>query len=418
VKNLKEVARTTNDYTILYVEDDIESAKIIIEYLSSLFREVVFAENGEQGLGLYKQMNFDIVLTDINMPVMGGLDMSAEIKKINNSQSIIIISAYSDIKLFISSIQLSIDGYIIKPINFDDMNNLLYKVGKKIENFRQNEKNEKELKKFVEKMSQKNTELAQYREILDNVAVVSITDKNGVITYVNDYFCEVSGYFKEELIGSNHNILSHKDTPKNIYKNLWETIQNGNVWTGTLKNRTKEGETYFGKTIIMPIYDDDHEKINEYISVKFLTTQEEKEKRNFKKKVINNYQELRKNDYELNKKNKYLEKTIEKLNLEELHKNTTISQISEKNKKLLSQITFYESEARKKDLKFIKSFEATRATLVKTTDLYKKTLVKNESIQEENTFIKKDNRLKNIEIEKLNERISKQSSMIAQLEKS
>ena len=75
--------------------------------------------------------------------------------------------------------------------------------------------------------------------------LVSETDEKGVITYVNDYFMEVSGYSKEELIGEPHNILRHPDMPKVIFKLLWETIQAGENINAVVKNLAKDGRYYW-----------------------------------------------------------------------------------------------------------------------------------------------------------------------------
>ena len=66
--------------------------------------------------------------------------------------------------------------------------------------------------------------LEQYRKTLDETAIVSKTDKHGIITFVNDKFCKISGYSEDELIGKPHNIVRHPDTPKSFFKNLWTTI--------------------------------------------------------------------------------------------------------------------------------------------------------------------------------------------------
>ncbi len=79
---------------------------------------------------------------------------------------------------------------------------------------------------------------------LDGV-VISETDLKGIITFSNRKFCEISGYTKSELLGENHSILRHPDIPKAVYKNLWDTIQKGEIWTGTIKNIRKDGRYYW-----------------------------------------------------------------------------------------------------------------------------------------------------------------------------
>ncbi|QOY51474.1 PAS domain-containing protein [Candidatus Sulfurimonas baltica] len=78
-----------------------------------------------------------------------------------------------------------------------------------------------------------------------NDFLVSQTDAKGNILFANDDFCKVAGYTLEELIGKPHNIVRHPDMPKAAFKSLWETVKNGKVWTGYVKNRTKDGGFYW-----------------------------------------------------------------------------------------------------------------------------------------------------------------------------
>lgn len=107
--------------------------------------------------------------------------------------------------------------------------------------------------------------LEQYKQVLDKSAVVSKTDKKGVITYINKSFSNVSGYSKEEVLGKLHNVVRHPDTPKSQFKKLWNNIQTGSVWNGILKNKRKDGESYYTRATILPIKDSDG-NILEYIS--------------------------------------------------------------------------------------------------------------------------------------------------------
>ena len=82
--------------------------------------------------------------------------------------------------------------------------------------------------------------LEEYKKALDESSIVSKADLNGIITYVNDKFCQVSGYTKEELIGKNHNIIRHPDTKKDFFTQLWNTINQKKIFNGIIKNRKKE----------------------------------------------------------------------------------------------------------------------------------------------------------------------------------
>lgn len=83
--------------------------------------------------------------------------------------------------------------------------------------------------------------------------IVSSTDLEGVVTYANRKFCEISGYSKEELVGSNHNIIRHPDMPGSAFEDLWSTINQGHTWEGVVKNLRKDGKYYWVHTFITPI---------------------------------------------------------------------------------------------------------------------------------------------------------------------
>ncbi|QFR49620.1 EAL domain-containing protein [Sulfurimonas lithotrophica] len=107
--------------------------------------------------------------------------------------------------------------------------------------------------------------LKQYKLILDKSAVVSKTDTDGFITYVNSSFSKISGYSKDEIIGKKHNIIRHPESPKSQFRSLWKRIKRGKVWKGLIKNKNKNGNSYFNNTTILPIKNADGDII-EYIS--------------------------------------------------------------------------------------------------------------------------------------------------------
>lgn len=92
-------------------------------------------------------------------------------------------------------------------------------------------------------------------ELLDKEIIISKTDRFGLITYASTAFEKISGYSKNELIGKSHNIIRHPDMPKSLYENLWNTIQNGKIWQGEIKNIHKDGTEYWVNAIITPNFD-------------------------------------------------------------------------------------------------------------------------------------------------------------------
>jgi len=124
-----------------------------------------------------------------------------------------------------------------------------------------------------------------YKRAIDKSSIVSKTDLRGIITYANDMFCKVSGYTREELIGSSHNIVRHPDVPKKTFKEMWDTIQSKKIWKGVVKNRKKNGTSYIVNATIIPILDNRGEII-EYVAVRHDITELEKSKEEIKKQRI------------------------------------------------------------------------------------------------------------------------------------
>ncbi len=156
MNNLKLLKTLANDLTVLYVEDDMQIQHEMHKYMSNFFKHIVTANNGLEGLEAYKKEHFDIVITDLSMPKMNGLDMLQKIKEKNENQIRLITSAHSESTYMINAIKIGIDGYIIKPFDYEQLNYELFKVTEKIKKFKENEDYKKHLKHMVE---QKTSEL-------------------------------------------------------------------------------------------------------------------------------------------------------------------------------------------------------------------------------------------------------------------
>jgi len=143
---LKTIAK---DYTLLYVEDEELLNKSTANYLRKFFLKVDVAENGEDGLKLYTQNHYDLVVTDILMPKLNGIEMLQKIKQINYEQETIIISAYSDSSYFTEAIMLDVSGYILKPIDFKQMNKTLLRSVSKLSLKHENEVYKTNLEEMV-----------------------------------------------------------------------------------------------------------------------------------------------------------------------------------------------------------------------------------------------------------------------------
>ncbi len=116
-----------------------------------------------------------------------------------------------------------------------------------------------------------------YKMAIDESSIVSKTDPQGVITFANKKFCEISGYSQEELLGKPHNIIRHPEMSKEVFHELWQTIKAKEIWHGIVKNKTKEGGYYIVDATILPIVDNKGNVV-EYVAVRHDITELERSK--------------------------------------------------------------------------------------------------------------------------------------------
>ncbi|MGE7184985.1 PAS domain S-box protein [Peribacillus sp. NPDC006672] len=128
-----------------------------------------------------------------------------------------------------------------------------------------------EYKRVVEELEKSVHKLVDFQFALDASSIVAITDQKGTIKYVNDQFCRISKFSKEELIGQNHRIINSGFHSKEFFNDLWKVISSGNVWKGEIKNMTKDGTYYWVDTTIVPFLDE-HNKPYQYLAIRHEVT--------------------------------------------------------------------------------------------------------------------------------------------------
>ncbi|KAA8485030.1 PAS domain S-box-containing protein [Arcticibacter tournemirensis] len=141
--------------------------------------------------------------------------------------------------------------------------------------------------------------LNAYQQAVNSAAIVSITDKRGIITYVNELFCQISKYQENELVGNNHRIINSNYHPKSFFSSLWRTISTGNVWHGEVRNKAKDGSFYWVDTTISPMLNNDGH-ITHYLSIRSLITERkrlEKERERLLSELTQKYNALMQFNY-------------------------------------------------------------------------------------------------------------------------
>lgn len=176
---------TKHNISILYVEDEENVRVMLSRFLQRFCSELYVAENGEEGVELYKEYQPDIVISDIKMPKMNGLEMVQKIKDIDNSQLVLLLTAHSDSEYLFEAINLNVDGYILKPIDLDIVHDKITQLIEIIEN----QKAVEALKESEEKF-----------RTLTQISLTGIFIYHEKFIYVNPAFCEITGYTQEELL--------------------------------------------------------------------------------------------------------------------------------------------------------------------------------------------------------------------------
>ncbi|MFW9626470.1 MAG: EAL domain-containing protein [Sulfurospirillum sp.] len=253
IASLKQMSK---GMTLLYIEDDPQARDAANSLFSDFFDDVIVGFDGEDGARLFASNyhKIDLVITDITMPRMNGIEMIHAIRQINPDIAIIVLSAHNETSFLTQTIEAGVDGYLIKPLNVTLLIRSIGKVVEKLHLRYENKKNSLLLK--------------QYENITNTSSIISKTDPKGVITFVNEKFCQISGFTKEELIGKPHNVIRHPDMPKTAFRDLWRTIKDEKrTWQGIVKNRAKNGDTYYVKTTVQPILNPEGE-VQEYISLR------------------------------------------------------------------------------------------------------------------------------------------------------
>jgi len=254
IQKLNELQSKFSYITVLYVENDLVTQQYIVDFLSKIFDNLIVVSDADEALQKFQDNHIDIVITAIDIPKINGIEMIKKFKTLDDDFHVIVLSNNHEVDILLQSIQLHVDGYVFKSQDIKELLALIEKV----------------LQSHIHAYDAKNSKyyLDQYLALIDKSSIISKTDTQGVITYVNDSFCKISGYSRKEIIGQRHSITRHHESSDDTYQQIWNTIKvREETWEGILKNRSKSGSSYYVRTIITPIKNIEGETV-EYIAIR------------------------------------------------------------------------------------------------------------------------------------------------------
>ena len=270
--------------TILIADDSSLEKEQLKEIFTNRNYKVLKASNEKEILNLVDTNKIDLMLLDLELGNLNAYDFLLKNKKtILDKLKIKVLFLAENISsnLLRDAFRLGVREIIKKPFTLEE---LILKTDMFI--------NDKDIEDEVFCKTQL---LNQYKNTVDRSYIVSKTNENGIITYINEAFCKISGYTQEELLGNPHTIVRHPNTNSNLFKTMWHTIKElKKPWMGKIKNRKKDGSDYWVQTIINPILGTNGE-ILEYIGIRTDITQIEKTKQQLKEQYNisqNNFQEI------------------------------------------------------------------------------------------------------------------------------
>jgi PAS domain S-box-containing protein len=315
---------------ILYIESNNEDREHFSNILYKFFNNVIVCSSGKEGISSFlekrKEYFIDIIICDKTLDDVIGIEILKEIRKIDLEIPFVLTSSKIEVDDLLVAIKYKATDYLVKPINGKDM---IFCIERVCHN-----KYHERLKVLMKQ------DLEDLKTVVNEVALVTKTDIDGNITFVNSYFCEISGYTEAELIGQNIQILKDENTSNLLYIDLQNKVKSGIIWEGKLKHISKIKEEFYVYLTVLPIYSKNNSMITEFMWISFLTTNEELEEKEFKKKVVKNmYTNRRINNEAREKIDELMNKISEYSNIKSLL-------ITEKQRapRFTSQINFYEKE--------------------------------------------------------------------------
>lgn len=244
-----KISLTTKNTNLLFVRNKNCIHPNYIDSYEDLFNNVVIFDNDKEAIALFNQSpeSFDIIISDVPFD-NSGISFLKEIRIIDNDIPVILTTTESSQDFFIDAIRLKVSDFLIKPYYYRTHLNIIEKILLPINA-------EKNNKKLLE-------ENYIYQRALDSHNLVTITDSDGQITHANDYYCNISEFSYQELIGETHKLVHNANVDQShLLKDLKDTVNSGLIWEGQITNKSKTGKVFHVQSKIFPIKNEANEII-------------------------------------------------------------------------------------------------------------------------------------------------------------
>ena len=275
------------DSRILVVDDNVENLSFLGRLLGKRGCHVDKATNGMDALEMAASYPPDLILLDIQMPGIDGFEVCKRLKEDNKLSFIpvIFLSGLNDLDAKMRAFRCGGVDFLSKPFDLEEIlirvqthlrivrvehlkREIEVRKAAEAEVRRLNDELEVRVRQRTQELITVNDQLRKFHRSIEHSPVsVVITDRKGTIEYVNPKFTEATGYTVEDVMGKNPRMLNARKQPPEFYRNLWKTIEAGDIWQGEFCNKKKTGELYWESAAISPIRNDQGE-ITHYVAVK------------------------------------------------------------------------------------------------------------------------------------------------------